>query len=278
MDRGHLAIGRRIKRLRESSGLSRQLVAAHLSVDLTAVAAWEAGKYLPRQSRRVRLASLLGLDVNSLFAEEQDDAPAMGHASLIDTLGELPGLLRNLTENAQRDLKAFRMAAPYATPAHVQEEFRAIVDARLRAGTLDVHRMEVIYSLARLKEIVANIFRYDDMAYRVKSYCAGVKDVVPAMGGYIFDDSEVLLGAYWAKVPPVKRSGLRLSGEPFRSYFLAYWSESWSRGALLNPDGPRDLSAARETALELGLAPGDWTRFVDEARRFEMDDGLPPLI
>ena len=278
MGAGRLAIGRRIKRLRENLGLSRQQVATHLNVDLTAVAAWEAGKYLPRHGRRVRLASLLGLDVSSLFAEEQDDAPATGHANLIDTLSELPGLLRSLTENAQRDLKAFRIAAPYVTPAHVQEEFRAIVDARLRAGSLDVQRMEVIYSLARLQEILANIFRYDGLPYRVKSYCTGVTDVVPAMGGYIFDGNEILLGAYWAKIPPVKRSGLRLAGEPFRSYFMEYWSESWSRGALLNPDGPRDLSAAREVALALGLAPGDWTRFVDEARNFEMDDGLPPLI
>lgn len=273
-----LVIGRRIKRLREFKGLSRQQVATRLAVDLTAIAAWEAGKYLPREGRRLRLAALLDLDVSSLFAEEQESGPASGAATLVDTLAELPALLRDLSACAERELKAFRLAAPYPTPAHVQEEFRSILDARLLAGTLEVQRIEIFYDLARLKEVLSNIFRYDGRPYRVKSYCAGVKEVVPGMGGYAFDDREFLIGAYWSKVPPHARAGLRLSGEPFRTYFAAYWAEIWPRGTALNGRGAHELSSVRNVALQLGLEPSAWPHFVEEARNLEIGDGIPPLI
>lgn len=272
------AIGRRIKRMREAKGLSRQQIAARLAVDLTAVAAWEAGKYLPRAPRRVRLAAMLGTDPGSLFAEKQDGIPFAGNAALVDTLDELPGLLRDLLRRAEHNLKAFRLASPYSTPAHVQEEFRSHVDTRLMAGSIEIQRIEIFYELGRLKETLSNIIRYDGRPYAVKSYCAGLKEVVPGMGGYMIDDREFLVGAYWTAVPPAKRTGLRLSGEPFRTYFAGYWDETWRRGTLLNPDGARNLSAVREVALQLGLEPSQWTKFVDEAHSFKVGDGLPPLI
>ncbi|MBU6444355.1 MAG: helix-turn-helix domain-containing protein [Alphaproteobacteria bacterium] len=272
------AIGRRIRRLRESKGLSRQDIASHLGVDLTAISAWERGDYLPREGRRVRLGAMLGIDVGSLFAEEQDAGVTGQSASLLDTAGELPGILRELTGNARTSLRAFRLAAPYATPPHVQEEFRSLLDQRLRNDSLLVQRIEIFYSLKRLQEVLANIIRYDGRSYAVKSYCAGVREVVPGMGGYIFDDHEVLVGAYWANIPPQRGLGLRLTGEPFRTYFTNYWSEVWQRGTLLNRRGALDLSVVRAVALELGLDPALWTKFVDEAHQFRMDDDLPPLI
>jgi len=273
-----IAIGRRIRRLRETLGLSRRQVAMHLAVDLTAVAAWEGGKYLPREGKRIRLAAFLGLDFASLFAEDLQDPASIGSAALVDTLGELPVVLRDLANGAERDLKAFRVAAPYATNPHVQEEFRRILDARLKLGTLEVQRIEIIYTLARLKEILSNIIRYDGLAYQVKCNCVGVKDVVPGMGGYIFDNREFLIGAYWATVPPYARPGLKLTGEPFRTYFSDYWSEIWPRGTPLNKNGAKDLSAVRQTAQELGIDPSRWDEFVEEARTLDVGDGIPPLI
>ena len=277
MGDGRRAIGRRIKRLRENSGLSRQQVATQLAVDLTAVSAWEAGKYLPREGRRIRLAGLLGIDVASLFAEQQEPAPANG-AVLIDTLSELPGLLRELLDSTEERLRAFRLAAPYSTPAHVQEEFRTIVDARLRDGSLAIERIEIFYDLQRLKEVFSNMLRYQGQPYRVRTACAGLKEIVPGMGGYLFDDSEFLIGAYWAQVPPHNRPGLRLTGEPFRTYFSEYWDEIWERGTALNPDGAVDMPAVRDVALQLGLEADRWPYFVDEAHTLEIGDGLPPLI
>lgn len=278
MGERRLAIGRRIKRLRETQGISRQQIATHLGVDLTAVAAWEGGKYLPREGKRVRLASLLDLDVASLFAEDLSDPAANGSAVLLDTLGELPVVLRDLAKNAKRDLKAFRIAAPYPTYPHVQEEFRRILDTRLKLGTLEVQRIEIIYSLKRLKEILSNIIRYDGLGYQVKCNCLGIQDVVPGMGGYIFDNREFLIGAYWATVPPYARPGLKLVGEPFHTYFTDYWSEIWPRGIALNKKGAQDLSAVRDAALQLGLDASRWDEFVEEAQDFDVGDGLPPLV
>jgi hypothetical protein len=98
------------------------------------------------------------------------------------------------------------------------------------------------------------------------------------MGGYFFDDTDYLIGAYWTGVPPHNRPGLRIRGEAFSTYFTAYWDEIWRRGAWLNMRGAHDLSALRKTALALGLDPGGWPRFVEEASVLEIGDGAPPLV
>ncbi|MDE2466076.1 MAG: helix-turn-helix transcriptional regulator [Alphaproteobacteria bacterium] len=277
MQDGRIAIGRRIKRLREKKGLSRQHVADALKVDLTAAAAWEAGKYLPREGRRLRLAELLQVDVGTLFAEEQEPSPSRG-AALVDVQSELPGLLRELISSAERTLRAFRLASRHATLPFVQEEFRRLTDKRILDGSLEVERIEIFYELERLKEVLATMLRYAGRPFRVRTVCNGVKELVPGMGGYLFDDREFLLGGYWSEYAGDGRPGLRLSGEPYRTYFADYWREIWDRARPLNPDGAADLDGVRSEAVKLGLDPGDWPRFLSEAESLTLDDGLPPLI
>ncbi len=271
-------IGARIKRLRETRGLSRGEVAAQLQVDVTAVAAWETAKYLARVRNREQLARVLGVDLETLFTGDADrDSPPIT-ATLIDTMEHMPKMLVELTKRARQKLRALRLAAPYTTAAHVQKEWRALVSERLLSGTFEVQRIEIFYNLRRLQETLSNILRYDGRAYWVKSYCPGLAEVVPAMGGYFFDDDEFLLGAYWTGVPPQHRPGLRVSGAPFRTFFQGYWDEIWRRGALLNMSGTHDLSAVRTVALQLGLQPKKWKSFVEEARALTIGDGAPPLI
>lgn len=271
--------GAHIRRLREQNGLSRADLARRLKVDITAVAAWENDRYLPRSDRRAALAALLQLPLDKLFA--QDGAigrDGSGNADLVDTLTAIEPLLLDLLDKSRHHIKALRIAAPYSTPAHVQMEFRRRVSERLLSNSLEVQRIEIFYGLDRLKEVLSNILRYDGRRYWVKSYCAGIKEVVPGMGGYFFDDEHFLLGAYWTGIPPHDRPGLHLSGEPFRIYFREYWSEIWRRGTLLNNRGAHDLEAVRSVALSLGLPASDWDQFVREARAFEIGDGCPPLI
>ncbi|MHB1668752.1 helix-turn-helix domain-containing protein [Thiomonas sp.] len=271
-------VGGRIKRLREARGLSRREVADQLQVDVTAVAAWEAAKYLPRDGSRLRLAQVLGVDLETLFHADADrNAPPIA-AALVDTIEHLPDMLVELTQRTRQKLRALRLAAPYTTAAYVQQEWRTLVSERLLSGTLEVQRIEIFYDLRRLQETLSNILRYDGRAYYIKSYCPGLTEVVPAMGGYFFDDEEFLLGAYWTGVPPQRRPGLRVSGAPFRDFFEAYWDEIWRRGTLLNIRGAHDLSAVRTVALQLGLPPRKWKSFVEEASEFKIGDGAPPLV
>lgn len=271
----NVEIARRIRRRREDCGLSRAQVAQRLDIDVTAVAAWEAGRYLPRSARRAALASLLNTRAEVLFGGAK---AGTGHANLIDTIDDLEPLLSSLVAQAQRSLKALRIAAPYSTAAYVQKEFRLGVANRILDRSIEVQRIEIFYDLARLKEVLSNIIRYNGCSYWVKSYCAGLHEVVPAMGGYFFDDNDFLIGAYWTGIPPHDRPGLHLSGEPFRTFFKEYWSEIWRRGTLLNNRGAHDLEEIRKVALKLGLASTDWSSFVKEAHTLEVGDGCPPLV
>jgi len=190
---------------------------------------------------------------------------------------DLPDVLMELTRKAKL-LRAFRLAAPYPTAAYVQTEWRTLVAQRIVSGAMEVQRVEIVYGLPRLQEIVSNIIRYDGLKYAAKVYCSATSDVVPAMGGYMFDNDEFLLGAYWTGLPPTNKPGLRMASEPFATFFSAYWSEIWSRGMPVNLRGKHDLSKVQEIAFELGLDAVRWPEFVEEARTLEIGDGAPPLI
>lgn len=278
MQQIHGNLGPRIKRLRGAKGLSRGEVAEQLQVDVTTIAAWEAGKYLPRDKYRARLAWVLGVEAEALFNGDADHDSSLTSAVLFDSIEHLSNILCELTKRARHKLKALRLAAPYTTPAYVQQEWRTLVSERLLSGTLEVQRIEIFYDLRRLQETLSNILRYDGRKYWVKSYCPGLVEVSPAMGGYFFDDEEFLLGAYWTSVPPERRPSLRMSGAPFRDFFQAYWDEIWRRGTLLNIRGAHDLSAVRTVALQLGLPSKEWKSFVEEAAEIKIGDGAPPLI
>lgn len=267
--------GNAIRRLREEKGLSRQDVAKRLDVDVSSLAGWEAGKRLPRDKQRACLSRILGVELGALFPPAGGTRPVVA-AALVDTLIELPDLLMDCTRRTQT-LRALRLAAPYTTSAYVQIEWRNLVAERVLNGSLEVQRIEIFYNLKRLQETLSNILRYDGRAYYVKCHCAGLTDVAPAMGGYFFEN-DFLLGAYWTGIPPHRRPGLHLSGEPFRTFYNEYWAEIWQRGTYLNPSGKHDLSGVRDVAEKLGLTPRQWSEFVEQAKELEVGDGAPPLV
>ena len=232
----------------------------------------ERGVHNPRDSHKGALAGALGVAVDALLSGE---APPT--ATLLDTLTDLPLLLERLLPRTAC-LRAFRLAAPYPTAANVQKSFRAAVGERLLAGTLEVQRVEIVYSLRRLQEALSNVFRYDGASYHLKAYCLGLTEVTPAMGGYLFDEADFVLGGYWTGVPPHNKPGLHCAGEPFRTFLMAYWDEIWPRGTPLNLGGRHDLSAIRDLALRLGLERTAWPEFVEQARALDIGDGAPPLI
>jgi len=272
------AVGTRIKRLREVKGYSRSEVAKDLRVDVTSVAAWESAKYLPRERHRAQLARLLDIDLESLFNGNEDPAWIPLRASLIDTRQELPDLLVSLTSRTRSRFRVLRLAAPYITAAYVQQEWRNLISERLLDHSIEVQHIEIFYDLRRLQETLSNIVRYDGCRYWAKSYCPGLKNIAPAMGAYMFDEEEYLLGAYWVGIPPQHKPGLHLTGAPFRQFFEAYWDEIASRGTVLNARGKHDLSTVRSLALQLGLPPKQWKSFVDEALSLDIGDGAPPRI
>lgn len=268
--------GRKLRTLREAKGVSRRELAKRLKVDVSSLAGWEAGKRFPRDGVRRDLARVLGIDMMALFEFEPMQSASVS-AVTVDTVRELHRLLLDLTPHT-KTIRALRLAAPYTTTAYVQTEWRQLLSERILDGSLEIQRIEVFYDLRRLKEMLSNILRYEGKRYYVKAYCAAEGEVMPAMGGYFFDNEEYLIGAYWTGVPPHNKPGLRLSGLPIRTYFDAYWDEIWSRGTFINTGGSHELSAVKELVLKLGLEPSNWEEFVSEARALEVGDGAPPLI
>src|SRR5579872_806216 len=98
-------IAGRLKRLRERKGLSRREAAGQIGVDVTAVAAWEAGKYLPREGHRAKLAQVLATDQDILF-DTRSDPPHAGRAEAVDTMSTLPHLLPALLRQTTQKIQA----------------------------------------------------------------------------------------------------------------------------------------------------------------------------
>lgn len=261
--------GAGLRRRREAAGLSRAQLAATLGVDASSVASWERGDYRPRGARLAALQ--VALDGSGKPQEPPFDV------RLVDTFTDLPAALDELLPET-RVLRALRLAAPYPTPARVQVGFREELARRLGDGSLKVLRVEIFYNLERVREAIWNVRAYDPNRYALKAFLPGVREVAPAIGGYFFDERVFIMGAYWTGTPPDDKPGIRLSGAPFRAFFMSYWREIWGRGTLLNGRGGHDLSALREIALGLGVKPRDWPAFADGAKALDIGDGAPPLI
>jgi transcriptional regulator with XRE-family HTH domain len=270
-------VGRRIRRLRQTKGFSRNDLARRLKVDVSSLAGWEAGKRLPRDTHRARLARALDCDLSLMLSPDEEMVRPL-KASLLNSHDELPDALAECARNAKRMLKGARLASAYSTAAYIQTEWRAVIAERLLKGTIEVQRIEIFYTLDRLQEALSNILRYEGKAYHVKAYCVGLKDVMPVMNGYCFDDLDFFFGGYWGGIPPGNQPSLRISGPVIREFYLGYWDEVWPRGALLNIRGARDLSTVQAAAVKLGLQPRHWKRFLEEARELEIGDGAPPLV
>ncbi len=270
------AVGLRIRRLRESKGMSRLQLARKLGVDVSSLSGWESGKRLPREPVRLRLAGLLDCRLPVLMSPLRDDYPPVS-ARLLDGFAAYGKATIECTKRA-RTLHGARFASPFATVANLLPEWRQLVSERILAGVLEVQRVEIFYSLDRLNEMLSNILRYDGKPYHVKYACVGLKEVAPFMGGYLYDDSDLFLGAYWTGAPPQPRPILHLKGYRLVRFFMDYWSEMWGRATVLNLRGARDLSAVRELALAMGLPPRKWKTFIEEARAYDVGDGAPSLF
>jgi transcriptional regulator with XRE-family HTH domain len=270
-------VGAHIRRLREAKGLSRNELAHKIAVDVSSIAGWENGKRLPRETIRTRLAQVLDCALPELMAPHAEPAvPAA--VSILDVTHEFPQLFAECARTVRHTLRALRLSSPYSTAVNVQAEARQIISERILAGTLEVQRAEIFYTLDRLKEVLSNILRYDGKAYYVKAYCVGLTEVAPFVGAYIFDDSDLIIGGYWTGYPPQGQPVMRIAGAPTKVFFQSYWKEIWGRGTLLNSHGGRDLSAVKEVALKMGLPARQWRRFVEEAVSLDIGDGAPPLI
>jgi putative molybdopterin biosynthesis protein len=70
----HKEFGETIRRKRLSAGLTQATLAKHAAISRQAVAAIEAGAYLPNVSIALKLARAFGESVEELFAEKQDRA------------------------------------------------------------------------------------------------------------------------------------------------------------------------------------------------------------
>ncbi len=270
------AFGDQLRALRKAAGLTRIDIAEKLRVHISSVSGWELGKRLPREAQRNKLAHVLGCSLAQLFPSSE--VPQLSAAAMIDVIRELPGLLIDCTQHCESLLRVIRFAAPYATATNVQVSWRKLISERLREGSLLVQRLEIVYELPRLKELLANIIAYDPQHYQVKIACPGLKQIAPFMGGYIFDNREILLGAYWTQIPPLDQPCIHLTGEPYAMFFNGFWNEIWQREKLINPRGSHDLSAVQELAVALGLPRRRWKAFVAEAEHYEVGDGAPPLI
>jgi DNA-binding transcriptional regulator YiaG len=274
------AVATLIQSTRRDLGLSRKDLAQMIGVDPTTIRGWEQGIFRPRDGKqRVKLAQALKLDLLELSgAVDARHAAAGCNPRLVETLTDFPILATQLLRKTRTSLKDLRLASPYVLPAFTQVDFRRNVAARLLDKTLEVQRIEIFYSLDRLREVLSNIIRYDGCNYHVRSFCPGLREVVPALGAYAFDDNHLVLGGYFVSVPPHGRPGLYIKGDTVRQFFSAYWDEIWRRGTPLNLGGAAELSSVRDLALALGLRDADWPAFVDEAKKLDSVDGAPHRI
>ena len=101
--------GERIKLARESSGMSKQLLAGRLGVKEITITKWEAGEQQPRADRVNRIASMLNVPLLWLLAGSQqvpDQATAIDSNELLQ---QKYGELSNKVKDLQSSLEEFKL-------------------------------------------------------------------------------------------------------------------------------------------------------------------------
>lgn len=271
-------IAARLKKARQRKGLSRRAVAEELKVNVSAVVAWEAGKYLPRDNHRVALAGLLNVELDALFDENGDDMQRGLSASLLRGPNLTDEILVSATSKCERRLDILRVAQPYGTIRHHQRDFRQFVSQRLLNKNIEVQQVEIFYNLDRLQEVLSNILRYDQKVYHIKAFVnAPAQSVFPGIDAYLCDGEDSILASYWGYGAPDERPLIRISGEPFKSFIQDYWREVWRGATSLNFKGADELGLVQEIAYGLGLTSSEWPKFLEDARTLDIGDGAPPL-
>ena len=265
-------IGRTIRRYREAAGLTPEEVARKLNVTSSAVRKWESGEHVPRLHHQHDLATILHTTRELLFSPSDIDQPTFFVRSLdvIDELGEHALECLNETEGFVYDT---RLSQPHAMPLRMRGRdihsgfWNAVAD-RLGKGSIAVRRVEIIYCKDRLKELMRNIIKYEDVEYWVKYYpkTPGKPGVRPAINMMSFDYVHFFIGAYFVSLPPPDqhRQMLWLRGEPFASFLKAYFELLYERAIFLNPSGPDDWQEVRRVAENIGISGEEWEQLLEE--------------
>lgn len=82
-----MELGKTLRRLRSSSGLTQQEVADRLEVSRVAIGQWESDKTMPRKNNLEQLALLYGVTISELMGEEAEPVPFRTSGTMMPLLG-----------------------------------------------------------------------------------------------------------------------------------------------------------------------------------------------
>lgn len=82
-----MELGKTLRRLRSSSGLTQQEVADRLEVSRVAIGQWESDKTMPRKNNLEQLALLYGVTVSELMGEDAEPVPFRASGTMMPLLG-----------------------------------------------------------------------------------------------------------------------------------------------------------------------------------------------
>lgn len=128
-----LAMGERIRELRESNGLKQQTVADHCEVTLRTYQFWQEGKHPPSQDALDKLAELFKVTPQYIL---RGATPTLsGNHDIGERLGRIEAKIDQLVDNAARQpdgqLTAQQLAEMDQTRAHL-EQLVERMEAQLR--------------------------------------------------------------------------------------------------------------------------------------------------
>jgi transcriptional regulator with XRE-family HTH domain len=101
-----LALGERLKRARESSGLTQEATAEHLGVSSHAVSMWETGTTRPDQSRLPQIAALYGVSTDHLLTGTRQIADRQAPYDVTSRRAVISREINEIIDAAEQQLTA----------------------------------------------------------------------------------------------------------------------------------------------------------------------------
>jgi len=146
-----------------------------------------------------------------------------------------------------------------------QAEYKRVLFKRTSKGEIGFRRVEVIYNVRNLEDVVRRLLLHEGYNYFIRHYEPPPK-IIPILHMMSFDNEAFYLGGFYASDYPGEEQNLYIR-DPKLAYLLkGYWNELWGGGTPLNEGGVIDWTELKRIGARAGVTESDFEAMVAKVR------------
>jgi hypothetical protein len=236
------------------SGLGGVLLAV---LDLFQLLNWETGTHIKVCLLALGLLLVVAASQDTRRSQELEDlrlALTVAEVKPLDMKHEFPRELARIVSKTQRFVLDTNLNndIPRLSAMSPQEEYRSILERRLKSGDLAFRQVVCIFHREHLEEVIRNLYKFRGTDYYVYNLEPPPR-AIPIIHMMAFDDDHYFLGGFHSAEASTQETVLYLRHPEISEFLKEYWSVLWNRAKALNPGRAIDWPELERIAARLGI-------------------------